>query len=309
MSQEPHSFVLLNGRRTSARQARVSIFDRGFQYGESLIETLRVDRGQPVALDRHRARLEASARALGFPCPTFDWAAAISRLVQANRLAHAEAWVRITLTRGEGPRRLLPPDVADPKWIITSGRIDAAVVDARRKGVTVVTLGFGRGKALAEHKHAFYFPSIIGKQHATEAGAFDGLFVDQGFVQCATTANLFARIDDAWVTPKGPGILPGVTRERATAALEAMGYSVAARRLHRRDLPRATEVFLTNSLCEVLPVIRIDGERVGSGRAGATTTAVQSALLTLVALERATADSAGAGPRRITARRPRARVR
>lgn len=309
MSEAPTAFVLVNGRLTDARRARVSIFDRGFQYGESLIETLRIDCGRPVALDQHRARIAGSARALGFPCPPFDWSAAIARLVQANELAHGEAWVRMTLTRGEGPRRLLPPEVEDPHWVIASGRVDAAIVEARHEGIAVVTLGFGRGEALAEHKHSFYFPSIIGKQHAAAAGAFDGLFVDRGFVQCATTANLFARIDDAWITPQGPGILPGVTRERAINALAAMGSAVVARRLRRHELSGATEVFLTNSLFEVLPVVRIDGEPVGRGAPGSTTTAVQTALVGSESAGHARAARDRTVPRRLTAHRPRARVR
>lgn len=279
MTLLPAGFVLLRGRMTRADRAKVSVFDRGFQYGDALIETLRVDRGRPVALAAHIARLRASAGALGIPLPERDWASEIVRLLARNGLLAQEAWVRLTLTRGPSQRGLLPPAQPEPMWVLSAGPVDTALGKLRRAGVAVVTLDFGRGRALGEHKHAFYLPSIVGKQEAAAAGAFDGLFVAGGAVQGATTANLFARIRDRLVTPAGAGVLPGVTQARVAAAARAAGWTVERRALARRELAEAEELFLTNSLFEVLPVVRCDGKPVGSGRPGPRARTLQRTLL------------------------------
>jgi len=272
-------YVLLQGRLVRADRARVSVFDRGFQYGDALIETLRIDRGGIIALEPHLARLTASARALGIPLPECDWARDIGRLIERNGLATSEAWARITLTRGVGPRGLLPPTVATPTRVVSCGRIDPGLLEARRRGVAVIRLGFGRGAALGEHKHPFYMPSIVGKEMAAARGAFDGLFIAAGAVQGATTANLFAVVGEELIAATGAGVLPGVTRARALTAAQALGMKVGRRRLAPSTLVSAREVFLTNSLFEVVPVVRVDGIRVGSGRPGPWCRRLQAILL------------------------------
>ncbi len=274
------SRVLVDGRLTPADRAVVSVFDRGFQYGDALIETLRVARGDAIAAEAHLQRLQRSANLLGFPLPERDWRSDIGRLIDVNELSAVEAWARITLTRGTSARGLLPPAAAAARCIVAVGPLDPSISRLRRDGLHAHILGFGRGAALAEHKHAFYLPSIEGRRQAALRGCDDGLFVGPGgAVEGATSANLFAVIDGVLVTPRGGGVLPGVTRARAWAAARARGLRVVARRLPRSQLLGAGEAFLTNALFEVVPLVRIDDAPVGRGRPGALTRALQEDLL------------------------------
>ena len=241
------SRVLVDGRLTPADRAVVSVFDRGFQYGDALIETLRVARGDAIAAEAHLQRLQRSANLLGFPLPERDWRSDIGRLIDVNELSAVEAWARITLTRGTSARGLLPPAAAAARCIVAVGPVDPSISRLRRDGLHAHLLGFGRGAALAEHKHAFYLPSIEGRRQAALRGCDDGLFVGPGgAVEGATSANLFAVID---------GVLP------------------------RSQLLGAGEAFLTNALFEVVPLVRIDDAPVGRGRPGALTRALQEDLL------------------------------
>ncbi len=274
------SFVLLDRRLMRADSARVPIFDRGFQYGDALIETLRIDRGRPVALASHLERLRRSAAALAIPLPEYDWPRDLNRVLARNELSAAESWARITLTRGVASRGLPPPIAPEPTVIVAVGALDPAIARMRRHGIAAITLDFGRGSALAEHKHPFYLPSIEGRQRAAAARADDGLFVGgHGGVEGGTTSNLFARFGDVLVTPRGGGVLPGITRARVLEAAQRRGWRVAERRLRRGELAAADEIFLTNALFELVPVVRLDGGKVGTGRPGPYARALQRTLL------------------------------
>lgn len=255
--------VILDGRLQPAARARVSVFDRGFQYGDALIETVRLVDGRPVAWMAHMARLAHSAAALGMAPPADDWAAALARLVRVDELGTGEAWARLTLTRGVSQRGLLPPTESKPTRLVAAGRLDPALSQARAKGVAAVGLDFGRPEVLGEHKHAFYLPSVLGKRVAAERGAFDGLMVAPGgWLQGGTSSNLIARIGDEWITPTGAGVLPGVTRARAEQLLRGEGIRLRHRRLARRQLVHVGAAFLTNALFELVPIVRLDGRRL-----------------------------------------------
>jgi branched-subunit amino acid aminotransferase/4-amino-4-deoxychorismate lyase len=272
--------ILLGNRLVTAATARVSVFDRGFQYGDALIETVRIDRGRCVALDAHLRRLTGSAQALGIPLAERAWQRDLERVIAANGLGAVEAWARITVTRGVAARGLLPPAAAECTVIVAAGALDPAIATQRRRGISAITLEFGRGTALAGHKHAFYLPSIEGKRQAAAAGADDGLFCGpHGGIESGTTANVFAVLDEVLVTPRGGGVLPGITRARVLALAREQGWRLAERKLRRGETAVASEVFLTNALFEVVPVVRLDGRPVGAGRPGVRARTLQRALL------------------------------
>ncbi len=255
--------VCLDGRLVPAARARISIFDRGFQYGDGVIETMRLVDGRCIAWEAHLARLTRSAEALGIPLPSGASAAAVARVVAANDLRHGEGWARLTLTRGTSQRGILPPAHVCPTWLLAAGRLDPSLGTARKRGVAVVTLDFGRPEVLGEHKHAFYLPAVLGKRVAAERGAFDGLMVAPGgWLQGGTSSNLIVRLGDEWITPTGAGVLPGVTRARVEQLLRAEGIRLRHRRLGRRQLVHVSDAFLTNALFELVPIVRLDGRRL-----------------------------------------------
>lgn len=272
----PPRYVVLNGRLVAAARAMVSVYDRGFLYGDGLFETLRAYRGRVFALDAHLVRLRHSADALAMPVPDYPWATLIARLLERNRLLRNDAWIRLTLTRGPAEPGLLPPTQPRPTTVIMARPIDPALAGQQRRGVAVVSLPFERDPALAAHKLVHYVPAILGKIRAARARAAEGLYTGaDGTLLEGTTSSLFWVKDGTLCTPPMLGILPGVTRSVVLdlAAQAAVPVREAAPTID--DLQRADEAFLVSTIVEVLPVVRADGARIGTGRPGPITRRLQ----------------------------------
>jgi len=276
MSVAWSKFVEVNGRVLPTTRAAVSVYDRGLLYGDGLFETLRAYRGTPFQLDDHIARLQASARFLGIVVPRKAWARTIRTLLERNRLATADAWVRITATRGVGAPGPLPVACTRPTVIVAMGPLDPAIAVAQRRGVRVALLPFARHGFLAEHKVLNFLPSVLGKVMAARHNALEGLFVDaRGYITEGTTSNLFIWRRGRLCTPPVTGILPGVTRRVILDAASADGVRVAERAVKTDDLLDADEAFLTSSLSEVVPVTMVNAHTIGDGTVGPVTRRLQ----------------------------------
>lgn len=275
MKSELPRYVHVNGRLVSAHRPWISVFDRGFLYGDGLFETLRAYRGRVFGLQHHLSRLRMSARFLGIALPHHDWAKEIAALLARNRFLNADAWVRITLTRGVAPPALPPTGGGQPTLIISAGPIHSSITRAQQLGVAVTLLPFARQGFLAEHKVLDYMPGVLGKAMAARHRAFEGLFVDNGSVTEGTTTNLFIWRGKQLVTPPVAGVLPGVTRRLVLKLAADDGMQVAERRLSRRELLSADEAFLTSSLVEVLPIVAVDAQRIGTRQVGPRTARLQ----------------------------------
>jgi branched-subunit amino acid aminotransferase/4-amino-4-deoxychorismate lyase len=297
MSVPTGSVVLLNGRMVAAHRAQVSVFDRGLMYGDGLLETLRAYRGRPFALEAHLRRLRASADFLGLAVPRRPWHRDVAALLRRNHLLHTDAWVRITLTRGVNARGvsargLMPPARSRPTLIIMAGALDTSVSRAQCHGVRVALLPFARHGFLAEHKVLNYLPGVLGRVMAARHDAFEGLFVDaDGMITEGTTSNLFAWRGRQLLTPPIQGILPGLTRRLVIELAASDGVRVVEQPVRAEDLVDANEAFLTNSLVEVVPIIRVNARTIGSGAVGPRTLRLQQ-------LYRQTVDQALARQRR-----------
>jgi branched-subunit amino acid aminotransferase/4-amino-4-deoxychorismate lyase len=171
-----------------------------------------------------------------------------------------------------------PPDIA-PTAILTARAIPAGLDAERARGVAVVLLpfGHGRGGATSGHKNVDYLAAVAGRMRAARRGAAEALFVEtDGTIDEGTTSNLFLVRRGALHTPPvAAGCLPGITRQTVVRAALRAGLAVRERPVRPADVAAADEVFLTGSVVEVLPVVRIDGRRVASGRPGAVTQRVQ----------------------------------
>lgn len=271
--------VFLDGRLVNAAGARVSAFDRGLLYGDGLFETLRSYQGRLFALDRHLARLRGTARWLGIPVPAMDWRRQISAVLRRNRLLGVDASVRITLTRGPAAPGLLPPAHPRPTVLIICAGVPATLAGVQRRGARVALLPFTRGGVIAGHKLLDYVPAILGRVLARRQRAFEGLFVDaRGYLSEGTTSNLFVVRRGRLLTPPldgEAGVLPGVTRSLVIAVATAAGIRVQERRLRVSDLVGADEAFLTASMAEVVPIVRVGVQAIAAGRPGLLTRRVQ----------------------------------
>lgn len=220
--------------------AAISPLDRGFTLGDGLFETVRVASGTVLRVEAHLARLAAGARVLGLPLPALDLADALAATAVANALT--DGALRLTLTRGVGPRGVLPPAAPVPTLVITAAPLPPPAAPARL--VIVERTRRNEFSPLAQVKSLNYLDNILARQEAAARGADDGVLLNtRGEVAETSIANLFAVLDGALVTPPlAAGVLPGIMR----AAVLAQG--AAERPLTVADLARAEEIVLTSAL-------------------------------------------------------------
>ncbi|MBY0273763.1 aminotransferase class IV [Candidatus Binatia bacterium] len=268
--------VWVNGRLLPASRATLPIYDRGFLYGDAVFETVRAYDGRLFLWPQHQRRLTASLRAFRIPVPRADLAEAARRVIDARGLA--DAAIRITVTRGTGEGLVAPPGLV-PNVVVMARPIPADLPEQREQGVGVLLLPFGRGHGgiTDGHKTNAYLSAVLGKTRAAERRAFEGLYVERdGMVSEGTTSNVFAVRRGRLLTPPlEAGCLPGVTRQVILhlAAEDGIPYETMA--LQATTLHELDEVFLTASTLEVMPVVRVDRQRVATGKPGTITRLLQ----------------------------------
>lgn len=261
----------VNGAFMPLSEARVSVEDRGFQFGDGVYELLRVYAGRPYRPMEHLARLERSAGALGFPLPypRERWLALIDEAVA--RSGYIEGKVYIQVTRGAAPRDHAVGGPLSPTVVLTVRAYtpgEAALYAAGANVVTVPDIRWGR----CDIKSVCLLANVLAKQQARDAGAFEALFVRDGWVLEGATSNVMVVKDRRVLTPpEGPYLLSGITRQVTLAVAQKAGIPVSELPLREADLYAADEVFLTGTTIEVLPVARVDGRRIGGGAPGPVT--------------------------------------
>lgn len=265
--------IYLNGRLVAAAEARIDPADRGLLLGDGLFETLRCVKGRPDRLDAHLARLEAGAAVLGIPLPASPRKikSGLAETLKANRLTQCDAAVRITLTRGPGPRGLLPPDDPTPTLMIAANAL-AARADQPATAV-LATLRRNQHSPLANLKSLNYLDNLLARREAAERGADEALLLNTaGRLASASAANLFlVRGRSLFTPPLTEGVLPGVTRAAVLALAAGANLDAHETPLALDDLWRSEEAFLTNSLIGVRPLAAVDGKGLGDGQVGPVT--------------------------------------
>jgi branched-chain amino acid aminotransferase len=258
--------------------ARVSVYDRGFLYGDSVFETIRTYGGEPFLLDEHLARLGRSAALIGItpPIAAADLAREVRLAVRAAR--NDESYVRVTLTRGTGPLGLDPTLARDPLRVILVEPFTPSPAALYRDGVRAVTTRLDRpADAAPGAKITNYLASLLAVQAAKAQGAHEALLLDaHGDVIEGATSNVFIVRDGALCTPpESAGILAGITRAQVIEVAGELGIPVLFATFHPA-IP-AQEAFLTSSLREVLPLVQIDAHRIGDAQPGRITRAIHVA--------------------------------
>ncbi|MGH7252405.1 MAG: D-amino-acid transaminase, partial [Nitrospiraceae bacterium] len=261
----------LNGRFMPLEETQVPVEDRGFQFGDGVYEVIRTYHGRPFQLDAHLARLERSAKGieLRVPFQTREWQGYVGEGIR--RGGYAESKVYIQLTRGVAPRDHLFPAAARPTAVMTIREMQPLNPALRSAGVAAVTvedLRWGR----CDIKSVNLLPNVMARQRAKEGGAFEAIFVRGGEVTEGTVSNVMLVRGGVLITePAGARILSGVTRAIVLALARKEGVSVQERAVGLDELRGADEVFLTGTTVEILPVVRLDGAPVGTGKPGALT--------------------------------------
>ena len=283
----PPGHVWVDGRLLRGDEPHLSAFDRGFQLGDGVFETLRARGGRPTELTEHVARLGRSAAGLAIDLPLdieAQLTAAVAALLAAEGLdgPDGDASVRITVSRGAFfGRGLLPPDEHPaPTIVVQAWPVSAVPAGHLENGLHLVPSSVRRDpenplSALKTTSRADY---VFARLEAREAGADDAIFLTtDGFLSEATSANLFVVRGDELATPSlACAILPGTTRDWILRWAAKVGLSTNETWLTTRDLAEAGEAFVSSSVAGILPVTRFAGQPIGEGRPGRWTLRVRA---------------------------------
>lgn len=269
--------VCINGEPVRPAEARVSVFDAGFMQGVGLFETMRTYQRRVFRLEHHLRRLIASATALGWAtAPELDALREnVARVVEG---ASGDDDLRVRLTVTTGALRATDADTP-PLTIVASATGDVRYpAECYTKGVTVTLCPYrhNRDDPTAGHKTTSYYARLAALRRAHARSAFESLwFTHDGHLAEGCISTVFVVENERLYTPPlDTPVLPGVTRAAVIEAAEHAGVAVAERPLSPEDVRTADEVFLTSSLMQLVPVVRIERERIGDERPGDITRAL-----------------------------------
>lgn len=287
--------VYLNGEFVEADQARVSVFDHGFLYGDGVFEGIKAYSGRIFALEAHVERFFESARsiALDLPLTRAEMAGAILETVRRNGLR--DAYIRPIASRGKGALGLDPRSCPEPTVVIvvdpeTRHPEDAEGGSGLRRGINVITSSLRRSgpdMLSPRVKSTNYLNNILGKLQANAAGVQDALFLNaQGLVCELTGDNLFLVKHGRVLTPPlWCGVLDGITRRTVLRLATESGLEIAEDPITLHDVFTADEAFCTATRIEVVPIVTVDGRRIGDGNPGPLTALLTEAFFNLTTRE------------------------
>lgn len=283
-------YVYMNGTMAPEDEARVSVFDMGFNYGDGLFETMKARGAEVLFLKEHLIRLKEGAGAIGIPPGPLKGLyadirrGAIRDLLKKNGLGNALSYIKIIVTRGNGDAPV-PGAPVRPTTVIVCKPIDEKTVSRRQKaGVKAVVVKDFR-PAIPWVKSLNYLPNILARAEAERKGAYEAIFTgaDSSLLE-GTSTNLFlvegGRVKTPPVLSRGAvgGVLPGIMRGKVMELALKEGIRVIESPLYVEDLAKAEEAFLTNSIVDIVPLLSVDSRPVGSGKAGPVTRILQERL-------------------------------
>jgi D-alanine transaminase len=266
----------LNGRAMPLSEVQVPALDRGFLFGDAVYEVLRVYQGRPWLEDEHFRRLAHSLEAIRIAGVNLD---RLRRRMHETIAAgpFGEALVYIQITRGAAPRRThaFAPDLT-PLELLWVDEFHDPYTEQRRTGAAVLSQPDLRWDR-CDIKSTNLLGNVLAMQAAKEAGCLEALFyLPDGTLTEGSHTSFFGVLDGTVLTaPNSNAILPGITRGLVLRLASRAGIAVREAVLRRADLERVSELFLTGTTSEVLPVVRVDGRPIADGRPGPVTQRLQ----------------------------------
>ena len=261
--------VYLNGRLVPRAEACVPVMDRGFLFGDSVYEVIPVYGGHLFRLEHHLGRLDNSLDAIRMANPLSHaaWRAALAELV--GQRPGADQSIYLQVTRGAAPKRdhAIPEGVTPNVFAMTTpfAPIDPSVA---ADGIAAITLDDLRWQR-CDIKATTLLANVLARQIAKERGALEAILIRDGLALEGAASNLFVFAAGRLVTPpKSPLLLPGITRDLVIELAQANHVPLSEADVPLAALATADEIWLTSSTREVMPVTRLDGKPVGTGRPG-----------------------------------------
>jgi branched-chain amino acid aminotransferase len=257
------AFVWINDELSPLSQARVSVEDRGFLYGDGFFETLRAQDGRVLFLHEHLERLRASAQAFRINFPDqVPWEERLARLLADNGLQQGAGAVKILLTRGEAGGLGLTTG-ATPTLIIWARPYQPPAPEEYQAGWPVAVFPERRTTFVGGHKSLNYLFYLAARQYALDRGAKEALILEaDGLVSEGAATSLIVALHDRFLTPAAPSALPGVTVAVLARALQRQGRNLERGQLQLPRVQKADGIWLANSLMGVMPVSSLAGQSV-----------------------------------------------
>ena len=274
------SIVYLNGQLLPRNEAKLSVDDRGFFFGDGVYEVTRVVRGRLFEWDRHARRLVRGLRELrieaGLDLDTIR--SLQERLIRENKMIEGQGTIYLQITRGAAPRTHHFPPAGTPATVFLSASPFTPASEVRARGVAVTTYPDYRWSR-CDLKTVNLLPAVMAKQFAADHDAFESIFVREAVITEGSHTNVFGVIDGTVRTyPNSNYVLPGVTRDVVIELANEAGIPVSETPIYVHEVDALEECFLTGTTSDVMPVVTIDGKTVGSGRPGAITMRLYEAL-------------------------------
>ncbi|MFQ5963274.1 MAG: branched-chain-amino-acid transaminase [Candidatus Scalinduaceae bacterium] len=268
--------VCINGKLYPKEDAKVSVFDHGLLYGDGVFEGIRCYNNNIFKFSEHIDRLFNSAKAIALKMPMTKekLKEAIVTTIDANNMK--DAYIRVVVTRGIGKLGLDPFNCLESQVIIITDYIELYTKELYKKGLDIITVTTIRNHYEALNpkiKSLNYLNNILAKIECINAGVAEGVMLNKdGYVAECTGDNIFIVKDNIVYTPPTyAGILIGITRNVVIDLAKKEGMAVKEEQLTRYDLYVADECFLTGTAAEIIPVVKIDGRNISSGRPGKVT--------------------------------------
>jgi len=277
--------VFLNGKYCESHEAMVSVDDRGFLFGDGVYEVIRCYRGALFKLQEHLSRFARSAARIDLVLPySAEEIAAICKTLLA-RSGVKNGMLYMQVTRGSAPRTHEFPSVVTPTIMMKVREIDEQFFREKKKGVSVLTVPDERWEH-CDIKSLNLLPNVLAKQKARSQGFHEAVFIHEpGVTECASS-NIFIVTGGTVVTaPEGNRILSGITREVVLKLAGEAGIPCELRYPQKNELYKAEEVFFSNTMEEIIPVLAVDGNVINQGKPGNITLRLQEMFKKLVDIE------------------------
>lgn len=275
--------VWLDGKIVEGSEAKISVLDHGLLYGDGVFEGLRILNRRVFRLDDHLRRLTVSAKAIGLTLPRPLEEIGSIVLQTARAFDQHEAYIRLLITRGEGPLGVDPTTCREPRIICIVDHLSMFPQEKMEHGIDMLTSSLRRPSAdvLDPHvKSLNYLNNVLAKQEARLRGVDDALLLNQsGMIAEASGANIFTVLQGVLSTPPShDGALEGITRDSVLQCAAELGIPAREATLSRYDLFKADEVFLTGTGARMVPVASLDGQPLGGQQRGPLTAQLSTAL-------------------------------
>ncbi len=267
--------VYIDGEFVPARDAKISVFDHGFLYGDGVFEGIRAYNGRVFKLKEHIDRLYDSAKAIALEIPISkeEFIEIILETLRVNRLR--DAYIRPIVTRGIGDLGLDPRKCGKPTIIVIAQPWEKLYGDLYDRGIKAVTVTIRRNAidSLPPNiKSMNYLNNILAKIEANAKGGDEAIFLDHnGYVSEGSGDNIFIVKNGVIITPPTINNLKGITREVVIDIIKKLGIPFKEENISLYDLYTADEVFVTGTAAEICPITWIDGRKIGDGKPGRIT--------------------------------------